>query len=670
MKTAISSRKVFAAGLTAAMVTGLLAATGTSAWGVTQNTLDLQVLLIGDGPTDVTTVAWESALTTEGVPYTVVEPSGTSPSETMSLPSLSSGTTGYYDGVVFADGPTAFATGQLTALDTYESTFGVRQVDGYMYPDPNLGATEASGGALDGTTGTLTAAGLAAFPALAGPIPFATGTYGYGATVDAGAPYTTLLANSAGQALAGVYQHPSTDPQAGVAELSLYFDYNSAQLQWLLLAPGLINWVTQGTHLGLDRNYVEMDIDDTFTPDNAWSTTVHDNDYSDADSLRMDPQDVITAADWSNPTQEGSPTARPAGEPATPFRMDQLFNYGGTVEYQDGELDLPGEPATCDPGTEPGGTCGPDPLLAQFQAKDPATGQSYANDFGWLSHTYDTPYLDVGCATQDYIEAELNENTTDSTAKAGATPGTGGLGLAVQTIPAGTTDVPNPYGTYNPDVFVPGNHSGFADLDPGTPATVDPPDLDEATASTTGGKLAAGTYEYAVTDQFNGADSTSTDQSQAYVTDGEQGDVAPIVVTGTTGSVSLVWQAICHAANYIIYRSAAPYTSWTEVGTYSTPDSATLPDNSSGDTSPAQGQTVCVGANGVNEALTPPAAPASRSSPSTTPGPPAAPAAASPTRTWPCPRAGHRPSWKTPTSCPGSRTLTSPPPCRRWGSPR
>ena len=112
--------------------------------------------------------------------------------------------------------------------------------------------------------------------------------------------------------LAGVYQHPSTDPQANVAELELNFDYNATQLQWQLLAPGLINWVTQDTHLGLDRNYVEMDIDDTFTPDNAWSTTVHDNDYSDADSLRMDPADVVTAADWSNPTQEND-SERPPG---------------------------------------------------------------------------------------------------------------------------------------------------------------------------------------------------------------------------------------------------------------------------------------------------------------------------------------------------------------------
>ena len=158
-----------------------------------------------------------------------------------------------------------------------------------------------------------------------------------------------------------------------------------------------------------------MDIDDTFTPDNAWSIAVHDNDYSDADSQRMDGNDVTTSAQWSNPAQEKAPSARPADEPTTPFRLDQLFNYGGSVEYQDGELALPGSPGT--PGQP---ATGPDPVLAQFQATDPNTGKPYADDFGWLSHTYDTPYLDVGCATQDYIEAELNQNTNDVLAAPGA----------------------------------------------------------------------------------------------------------------------------------------------------------------------------------------------------------------------------------------------------------
>ena len=158
----------------------------------------------------------------------------------MNLPALSSGSTGNYNGVVIADSPTDYASGQLTALDTYESAFGVRQVDGYMYPSPALGVTEATGGALDGTTGTLTAAGLAAFPELKGPVPFDTGTFGYSATVNAGAPYTPFLTNAAGHVAgrgvpAPEHRRPAGRSVGTGAQLRL----QRHQLQWLLLArPG------------------------------------------------------------------------------------------------------------------------------------------------------------------------------------------------------------------------------------------------------------------------------------------------------------------------------------------------------------------------------------------------------------------------------------------------
>ena len=568
-----------------AMTCGGLATATIAEASVAPPTLDLRVLLIGDGASDPTTAAWAAALTNEGAPYTEVDATGATAtagtsvatgSWTITLPTLSSGNTGNYDGVVVADSPLYFASGQLSALYSYESNFGARQVDGYMYPDPALGATDASGGALDGTTGTLTAAGLAAFPELAGPIPFATGTYGYPATATGGAAYTPLITNSAGDALAGIYQHPGTgvpptDAQAGVAELSLYFNYGATQLQWLLLAPGLINWVTQGTHLGEYQNYVEMDIDDTFTPDDAWDTATHEIDYADGDSLRMTPQDVITSAEWSQ---------------ANNFRLDQLFNYGSTVAAQAGGLAFAGS-------TVDSGKAGADPLLAQFQATDPKTGKPYADDFGWISHTYDTPYLDVGCATQNYIEAELNENTSKIaaaptlTSVAGTTSGEGGLGIT------DSTDDTLAYGAEDPQVFVPGNHSGFADLVPGNPATVDEPDLDQETAGA-GGSLAAGTYEYAVTDQFTGAPVTATlgpdGESAAYVTD-------PITVPAD-GSVNLQWESICHAANYNVYRApvvGGVVGSWTLVGNYNTPFSATLPDNSSADTTGASTTNVAGG---------------------------------------------------------------------------
>ena len=82
-----------------------------------------------------------SALSNEGVAFDEVTATGAVGSEQVTLPALSSGSTGNYNGVVIADSPTDYAAGQLTALDTYESTFGVRQVDGYMFPNPNLGVT-------------------------------------------------------------------------------------------------------------------------------------------------------------------------------------------------------------------------------------------------------------------------------------------------------------------------------------------------------------------------------------------------------------------------------------------------------------------------------------------------------------------------------------------------
>src|SRR5664280_580877 len=259
-------RSVTLLAMTTVLVATLVSVAARSAAAAAPVQLNLNVLLIGTGSSDPTTAAWQSALSSEGVAYTVATAAGTTyGTETVALPALTTGSVGNFNGVVFADSPAAFAAGQLSALDTYESTYRVRQIDGYTYPIPAQGITAVTGAGttLDNTTATLTAAGLAGLPGLKGTVPFDTGTYGVPASVVAGtigAAFTPWLENAAGQVLAGVYQHPgistAPDPQAGVSELSLTFDYNPTQLQWLLLAPGLINWVTQDTHLGLYRNAV------------------------------------------------------------------------------------------------------------------------------------------------------------------------------------------------------------------------------------------------------------------------------------------------------------------------------------------------------------------------------------------------------------------------------
>src|SRR5664280_1761595 len=101
------------------------------------------------GITIVLVATLVSAVARSAAAYTSVTASGSYGAETVTLPALTTGSVGNFNGVVLADSPAGFAAGQLSALDTYESSYGVRQVDGYMYPSPALGLTAASAGALD-----------------------------------------------------------------------------------------------------------------------------------------------------------------------------------------------------------------------------------------------------------------------------------------------------------------------------------------------------------------------------------------------------------------------------------------------------------------------------------------------------------------------------------------
>ena len=136
--------------------------------------------------------------------------------------------------------------------------------------------------------------------------------------------------------------------------------------------------------------------------------------------LREQPADVTAAVAWSK---------------ANNFRIDMLYNGGGST----------GNPTT-------------DPLLAAFQANKSA--------FGWINHTWDHPNLDQGCASASLIQSEITQNTAFAT---------GTLGLTASTDPSQS------YGVENPGELVTGEHSGLADLVPGNPGTVDPPEFNSAT---------------------------------------------------------------------------------------------------------------------------------------------------------------------------------------------
>jgi hypothetical protein len=536
----------------------------------------MKVLLLGVSTTDPDYTAWQAALQREGVPFdTIIASAGHAPITTATLSdTLGSGTLeGKYEGIIVASAgletcttganaacTSGLANSEWNALETYEANFHVRQIDGDANPtfapstayDYGLN-TSVTGAQLDGQQGTLTTDGKTIFPYLNGPVLFgnypvvagATTTYGYESAPLSTSNFDTLVTGPGNSALVGIFNDPN-----GVQQFVETYAQNESLMQAELLQHGALNWLTRGAYFGDQRNYVEMDIDDTFTPDDAWDATTSPGsiDYSDANALLMNPSDVGTSSTW---------------EAANSFRLDQLFNFGSTVTYANSPAVLAAFQANC------ASNCGPG---------DAETGKPYADSFGWISHTYDTPYLDVGCATQNYIEAELNQNTSSIAAPPGA-PGAGGLGLTMDDN--GTTPLG---GTEDPHVFVPGNHSGFANLVPGTPATVDPPILDSATPGTDAtATLPAGTYEYAIADQFT--DGAPTSDTTPNATGLSGADIsAPITVTAGQ-SVALSWQAICHASDYVIWRgyeapAATSYT-WTQLapattgyGTVSTPFSA------------------------------------------------------------------------------------------------
>ncbi len=150
-----------------------------------------------------------------------------------------------------------------------------------------------------------------------------TGTYGYEATPVSATNFDTLVTGPGGSALVGIYTHPD-----GVQEMVETFNQNQYQLQAELLRHGALAWATRGVFFGDQRNYLETHIDDNFLSDDSWSvagnatTAAHSTDFNPADALREVPADVTTAANWSK---------------ANNFRIDMLFNGGGSVAVANGD---------------------------------------------------------------------------------------------------------------------------------------------------------------------------------------------------------------------------------------------------------------------------------------------------------------------------------------------
>lgn len=351
-----------------------VAVPGVAAQAAVTPRIDLKVLVLDDGGSSVQAITAE--LRDTGVPYTRVDlSSGSRPvvNAAFLADTVDGRPRAKFQGVVLPnENPFGAGSAEMAALTAYETTYAIRQVDAYTWAHPEVGLEYTDnggyGGTLDGTQAAVTAAGKTGpFGYLGGTVPFEDNSplvlesYGFMAKPRAG--YTSLIdapvpGGSGRASLVGEYTHD------GRSELVVTFGYNQYQQQFRLLARGIVEWVTQGVHLGQERNYFAVHVDDVFAPDARWSKDLNctPGDYACAggegqeSTIRMTATDAQYLAQWQ--TQKN-------------FKLDLLFNAGAGEEWK----------------AENGNT---DALTAQLIA-DKAK-------YRWMNHTY--THLFLGC-TQD-----------------------------------------------------------------------------------------------------------------------------------------------------------------------------------------------------------------------------------------------------------------------------
>ncbi|MCW2989862.1 MAG: hypothetical protein JWM73_456, partial [Solirubrobacterales bacterium] len=326
--------------------------------------LDMKLLLLSADGTEPTFHWWRDALTKEGVPFDTFIASTTPDLTAAQL--RASVDHGRYQGIVLATGALAYSPDggftwasalsgdEWATLQAYEQEFGVREVDAYAYPQPAYGLEPgAAGSDMSGVQAHVAAAGDAVFSDLVGPVPVDQWSWGYQGTPAPGSSWHTLVQGPSG-AIVGTYVRAD-----GTEALVNTVDTNEWSLHGHVLFGGMLEWVTRGAHLGAGRNYLGIDVDDVFLPDDRWNVMGHTTPEDGSSTVRMNPADVTRALDWQT---------------ASGIHLNLLFNGDGASA---------GDPLT-------------DALLAHKDA------------FRWTSHTFSHPNLDAADINQ--IKSEIWKN--------------------------------------------------------------------------------------------------------------------------------------------------------------------------------------------------------------------------------------------------------------------
>ncbi|HWH01214.1 MAG TPA: hypothetical protein VNV66_18320 [Pilimelia sp.] len=339
----------------------------------------LRALVISFDRHDWGETTWRVTLDRLGAPYDVLHSSDTRLTEDVLVRPDG---TGRYDAILLTSAM-QLAPGGASALDpaewqtlwAYERRYGVRQATLYAsygtWPEDYCLAGAGEGPVADAPLdATLTARGAEIFdylrPDAVVPI---TRSYVYRNRIRPGCAAEPVLV-AGPDVLAAV----STAPD-GRERIALSVTTNQYLRHTQLLVYGLFRWATRGVHLGAQRHYLNVDVDDWF---NAAAHLHPDGRVETTPGFRVSGHDMFNLRDRQDELRRAHPT---------------LADFSITLAYNGGYAHL-----------QDGGPCAPDGGVDTLTA----TSRCLADEFRWLNHTYRHPKMNH----TDYptSRAEIAEN--------------------------------------------------------------------------------------------------------------------------------------------------------------------------------------------------------------------------------------------------------------------
>ena len=348
---------------------------------ITNPVLDMKVLVIHDGPADVSLPTIKAYLDILGIPYITFDVMTTT---LLTESALWDGNRGFYYAIVVS---TANVTNpwsgrmdptERSALENFERNFRVRRLTWYADNPYELdyGLVYPATPTTAPLTAFLTNAGKDVFgylrPDIALPIQDAYALLTYPAE---GANVTTLLTDTAGHALLSIFRPGDGRERMALTVNSYYPAIPPSNLHARTLPYGMINWVTRGIFVGERHIYYVPQPDDMLSKGDRWDANQHEYVWDD---FRLEPADLDAVVTWLTAMRGLTPTAN--------LKIEMPFNGDGS------EMDRYGGGS---------GLVKPNTLTAKAIALQ--------DQFVWLNHTYS--HADLYTVNYAIAHSEVLSNT-------------------------------------------------------------------------------------------------------------------------------------------------------------------------------------------------------------------------------------------------------------------